>query len=165
MVHYETRGSWATSLTWENNSNHNVDYEKIKPIIYFMRIEWFLFWKKTRIPFIQLKDNLCQISLKLAQQFWKRRFLNSSMYFHYFVIISPWKKVGPFIWTNLNPHYPRRHSAKFDWNSSSCSGEEDFIISSVYFRYFLIISPWKEVWTIYLNTRKLESPSSKDALC
>ena len=25
------------------------------------------------------------------------------MYFRYFVIISPWKRTGPFIWTNLNP--------------------------------------------------------------
>ena len=30
-----------------------------------------------------------------------------SMYFHYFVIISHWKRVGPFIWTTLNPLYPR----------------------------------------------------------
>ena len=28
------------------------------------------------------------------------------MYFHYFVIISPWKRAGPFIWTNLNPLNP-----------------------------------------------------------
>ena len=29
------------------------------------------------------------------------------MYFHFFVIISPWKRAGPFIWTNLNPLHPR----------------------------------------------------------
>ena len=29
------------------------------------------------------------------------------MYFRYFVIISPWKRVGHFIWTNLNPLYPK----------------------------------------------------------
>ena len=28
-----------------------------------------------------------------------------SMYFLFFVIISPWKMVWPFIWTNLNPLY------------------------------------------------------------
>ena len=32
-------------------------------------------------------------------------FLISSLYFHYFVIISPWKRAGPFIWTNLNPFH------------------------------------------------------------
>ena len=27
--------------------------------------------------------------------------------FRYFVIISPWKRAGSFIWTNLNSHHPR----------------------------------------------------------
>ena len=37
-----------------------------------------------------------------------------------------------------------------DWNWTSCSGEEDFLKSSIYFHYFIIISPWKkekpQVW-------------------
>ena len=73
------------------------------------------------------------------------------MYFHYFVIISPGKRVGPFIWTNLNPLHPRMLCAKFGWNWLSGSGDEDFLISSMYFHYFVIISPWKRVgpfiWT------------------
>ena len=82
----------------------------------------------------------------------KERFLNfSSMYFHYFIIISPWKRAGPFIWTNLNPLHPRMLWAKFGWNWPCGSGEEDFLISSMYFHYFVIISPWKRVgpfvWT------------------
>ena len=39
----------------------------------------------------------CQSLLKLTQWFWRRRFSISSMYFCYFVIISPWKRAGPFI--------------------------------------------------------------------
>ena len=35
-----------------------------------------------------------------------------NLYFCYFIIISPWKRIGPFICTNLNPHHPRRHCAK-----------------------------------------------------
>ena len=31
----------------------------------------------------------------------------SSMYYCYFVIISPWKREGPFLWRNTNPHHPR----------------------------------------------------------
>ena len=65
------------------------------------------------------------------------------MYFHYFLIISPWKRAGPFIWTNLNPFHPRMLCAKFGLNWTSGSGEEDFLISSMYFHYFVIISPWK----------------------
>ena len=32
----------------------------------------------------------------------KKNFLISFMYFRYFVIISPWKRAGPFICINLN---------------------------------------------------------------
>ena len=70
-------------------------------------------------------------------------FLISSMYFRYFVIISPWKRAGPFIWTNLNPLHPRMLFAKFGWNWLSGSGEEDLWISLMYFCNFVIISPLK----------------------
>ena len=50
--------------------------------------------------------------------------------FRYFVIIS-----------HLNNH-PIRHSTKFGWNWHSGSGE-DFLILLIYFRFFVIISPWK----------------------
>ena len=42
----------------------------------------------------------------------------------YFVIISPWKRAWPFIWTNLNPNNPRMLCTKFSWNWPSCSGED-----------------------------------------
>ena len=65
------------------------------------------------------------------------------MYFHYFVIISPWKRAGPLIWTNLKTLHQRMLCAKFDWIWLSGSGEKDFLISSMYFHYFIIISSWK----------------------
>ena len=52
------------------------------------------------------------------------------MYFRYFVIISLWKRAGPFIW-NLNSLYPRMHCAKFAWNWPSGSGEEDENVKSL----------------------------------
>ena len=137
------------------------------------------------------------------------------MYFCYFAIISPWKRAGPFIWTKLSPLHPKMPCAKFGWNWLSGSGEEDFLIlsmyfsyfiiisswkghcpsfeqnwipftqgclvlslvdigsvvfekkifkiSSIYFRYFLIISPWKRAGALHL--KKLEPPLPKDALC
>ena len=60
----------------------------------------------------------------------------SSIYFHYFVIISPWKRAGPIFWTNLNPLHPRMLCAKFGWNWLCGSGEEDFLIMLMYFHYF-----------------------------
>ena len=58
-------------------------------------------------------------------------FFISSMYFCYFVIISPWKRVGPFIWINLNPYHTRMLCAKFGWNWPSGSGEEDENVKSL----------------------------------
>ena len=78
-------------------------------------------------------------------------FLISSMYFRYFVIISPWKRAKPFIWTKLNHLHSKMLCAKFGWNWLSGSGEEDFYISSIYFPYFVIISLSKSagpfIWT------------------
>ena len=62
------------------------------------------------------------------------------MYFHYFVIISLWKKAVPFIWTKMNPFYPRMLCAKFGRNWSSGSGEEDclnFVNVVLLFRNYL----------------------------
>ena len=148
---------------------------KKKKIIIFMRIKWFFL---NKIESHSPKDALCQVWLKLAQWFWKRRFFNfvnvfsliryylplerdgalhwnkfespspkdalcqvwlywvsgsvekdfliSSMYFPYFVIISPWKRAGPFTWTNVNSLHQRMLCAKFGWNWLSGSREEDF---------------------------------------
>ena len=74
---------------------HNVDLEKKINIIRLMRIYWFFNWRNW-IPIIH--GYLCQDWLKLAQWFWRRGFfLILSIYFRYFVIISPWKKEESFI--------------------------------------------------------------------
>ena len=98
-----------------------------------------------------------------------------SIYFCYFVIISSWKKVGPFIWTNLSPHHPRMHCYKFGWNWPSGSWEDlfNFIIVFSLFRNYL---PLENVFSLFhnylplvkdgvLHLNKLEFPSPKDALC
>ena len=66
------------------------------------------------------------------------------MLFHYFVIISPWKRAGSFICTNLNHLHPRMLCDMVDWNWLSGSGKEDFLIPSMYFHYYVIISTWKK---------------------
>ena len=72
------------------------------------------------------------------------------MYFHYFVIISPKKKEGPFIWIIQYTLDPRMICAKFDWNWPSGSGE-GFFKSSMHFCNFVTISSWKKaepfIWT------------------
>ena len=48
-----------------------------------------------------------------------------------------------FIWRRLNSPHPRMLCAKIGWNCLSGSGEDDFLILSMYFHYFVIISSWK----------------------
>ena len=72
------------------------------------------------------------------------------MYFHYFEIISPWKRGGPFIWTNLNPFYPRMLS--LIEIGPAVLEKKIFLISSMYFHYFVIISPWKRAGPSFEQT-------------
>ena len=66
-----------------------------------------------------------------------------------------WKRVGPFIWTNLSPHNPRVLCAKFSWNMHTGSSEEDFLNLVNVFSPFFNHLPFKKtrplVWTnLYL---------------
>ena len=68
--------------------------------------------------------------------------LFSRMYFRYFIIISPWKRAWPFIRTNLNPIYSMMLCDEFGWNRPIGSGNEDLLVSSMYFllfRYYLTL--------------------------
>ena len=79
-----------------------------------------------------------------------------------FVIISPLKRICPFIWTNWNSLHPRMICTKFDWNWPSGSGEDFLKFFSVFllFHYYL---PLEKSVSLHLN--KLESPCPKDDLC
>ena len=63
------------------------------------------------------------------------------MYIYDFIIISPWKRTWPFILTNLSHRCPILLCEKFVWNWPSGSQEDEFLNSSKYFCYFVIISP------------------------
>ena len=114
-------------------------------------------WKKegpfiwTNLYFLHPKVVCDKFGWKWPNVSGEEDFLISSIYLGYFVIISPWKKAGPFIWTNLNPPHPRMHCAKFGLNWPSGSGEEDFQNLSMCFCNFVFISPWKKegpfIWT------------------
>ena len=68
-------------------------------------------FEQTWIPFTQgcFVPRLVEIGPVVLENILKFR----KVYFHYFIIISPWKRAGPFIWTNLNPLHPRMLCAKF----------------------------------------------------
>ena len=104
-----------------------------------------------KLECLSSKDACAKIGWNWLSGSWEEDFLISSMYFRYFVIVSPWKRLGPFIWTNFNPLNPKMLCAKFCWNWPSVLEKKIFLISSMYFRYFVIISPWKRtgpfIWT------------------
>ena len=82
-------------------------------------------------------------------------FLISSLYFHYYcVIISPWNRAGPFIWTKLNTLHPRMLCAKFNWNWLSGSGEEDFFNFVNVFSLFCHYLPLEKGGALHLNKLK-----------
>ena len=84
---------------------------------------WPFSW--TNLIPLHAKILFINFRLKLAQWFVRRNFLKIlSMYLHYFEIISPWKRVWYFIWTNLNSLHPRMLRARFGWNLSKGSGKE-----------------------------------------
>ena len=89
-------------------------------------------------PFIWTNLNPLHPNLLCAKFGWNRPsgsgdedFWILSMCFPYFIIISPQKRVGSFIWIILNPLYPRMLCAKFGWNWPSGSGEEDENVKSL----------------------------------
>ena len=66
-------------------------------------------------------------------------FLNFVNVSPYFLIISPLKQAGHFIYIKLNLLHKRMLCAKFGWNWPCDSGEGFFFISSLYFHSFVII--------------------------
>ena len=115
-----------------------------------------------KIDFPLPKDfvpNLVEISQVVLE---KKIFKLSLIYFRYFVIISPFKRAGPFIWKNLNPLHPRMLCGKFGWNWPCVSGEEDFFNFVNIFSLFLHYLPLTK--DMVLLMKKIESPSLKDAL-
>ena len=88
----------------------------------------------------------------------KTFFLIWSMYFRFFIIISPWKKGGPFIWINLNPLHPGMLCAKFflNWHVALKKILNFFNVFSLFHNYL----PLQKGVVFQLN--KLESLSTKD---
>ena len=77
---------------------HNVNWEKKKPIIYFIRIEWF---------FPSPKDALHQTWLKLAKWFWRRMILNFVNVFSPFHNCPPLEKGGALFLNKLESSSPK----------------------------------------------------------
>ena len=116
-------------------------------------------WKRTGpfiwtnlIPFTQgcFLPSLLEICPAVRE---KRIFKFCQKYFRYSFIVSPWKNKA----LHLNKlDHPRMHCAKFGWNWFSRSGKEEFVISSMCFRFIVIFSSWKKTKPfIWINLNPL----------
>ena len=100
--------------------------------------------------------SLKKVWLKLTQWFWRRRFSNFVNVFSLFRFYLPLKRTWPFIWTILKDALSQVWLKLSQW-----FWRRGFQISSMYFRYFVIISSW--ALPFYFN--KLEFPLPKDDFC
>ena len=106
------------------------------------------------------KDALCQI--EIGPVVLKRRIFKISstyMYFRYFLIISPWKRVGPYIWTNLNSVQVWLKLTQLFWrrrflNLTNVPG---------IFAFFCYHIPLEKDAILHCN--KLSSPLPKNGFC
>ena len=101
-------------------------------------------------------SDLWQVWSKLAQWFWKSRFLDFVNILRYFIIISPWKKACPIICKNWIT-FPKDDLCQV-WMKLAPSFWRRIFFSSTYFCYFVIICPWKRGGGTFEQT-------PKDAFC
>lgn len=117
----------------------------------------------------------CQLRLILALLIWRRihfefwqclfTILSLSPFFYFFYVlfrffafISLWKEALLFISVNLNFLHPWMPCAKFIRNWQRSSAISDFLITSMYFCNFIIISLWENAWPFICTNFNLLDP-------
>ena len=141
--YYGTRGPWATSLTWENTREEDLNFVTVFSLL---RNNFPLLRAESRLP----KDALYQVLLKLAQMFWRNTFLNFIIVFLLLDNYLPLERGVTNHLYKLNPLHPRMLCAIFGWNWPHGLGEEKFKCRQWIFYYLLIICPWKGWYLIKL---------------
>ena len=109
------------------------------------------------------KDALCQVWLKLAQWFWRRRFLNFVNVFSLFRNYLPLKKGGALHLNKLESPSPKDASSQVWLKLAQWFWRRRFFNFINVFSLFHNYLPLKKGGALLLNNR--ESPSPKDALC
>ena len=107
LLFIQTKGPWATSLTWETfleitKLEQSYDYTSrlIKSPYYIPFKRSIAFNLHNFLKLSSTKDAFCQVWFELDQWFWRRIVLNVASVLCYFVMISLWKRECPFIWRN-----------------------------------------------------------------
>ena len=88
-----------------------------------------MIWTNLNLHYLRVLPYKFQ--LYWSDSFIEEDFLIIPIFFEYFLIISPLDRVWPFVWTNLNLLHPVMLCAKFGWNRSSGSWQEDENVKSL----------------------------------
>ena len=109
------------------------------------------------------KDALCQIWLKLALWFWRRRFFNFINVFSLFRNYLPLEKGGALHLNKLKSPSPKDALCQVWLKLAQCFWRRRFFSFVNVFSQFRNYLPLENGWALHLN--KLEFPSPKDDLC
>jgi hypothetical protein len=121
----------CTKFDWIWPAGSGEDFKKKISVFllfrYYLPLEWdnpiHLYKRKPSTP----KDDLCQVYLKLALWFWRRRFLNSPIPFLHFCDYLPCEEdLALYLNKNWTPPHPWIICTKFDWIWPADSWEENF---------------------------------------
>ena len=137
---------------------NTINKEKKNRTIFIFNENWMVL-HLNKLEFPSPKYALCQSWLKLAQQFWRRKYFN-------FINVIPWKRTGLFIWINLNPYISQGCFVPSLVGIGPMVQEKDVFLKfrQMYFRYFIIISPLKRPGP-FICSKLNPGPLPKDALC
>ena len=115
-----THGWFVPSLIEFGQLEKTIFFKKLSMYFHYFLI--FFLWKKDGSSLKKFKFPSRMICAYLD---WNRSsdsgeedFLNSSMHFRKFVIISSWKRAEPFIWTNLNSLHAKMPCARKKWGDT-----------------------------------------------
>ena len=109
------------------NSSTNMNSQAVPLVGTYLKEKYFyLLFKNWMVLFFKnwVYPKLDEIE---AESFRRKRIFN----FCYIFVISPWKWMWPFIWTNGNSLHHMMLCAKFGWNWPSRFGEEDQNVKSL----------------------------------
>ena len=117
-----------------------------------------------KLEFPTPKDALFQVCVRLAQWFWRKRFLNS---LNKFSLLCYYLSLEKGVVLHLNKMNESRKPKDVDCLSwlelVSGSWEEYFVFPWKYFHYLISISTWKRMWSFISTILNFLPP--KIALC
>jgi hypothetical protein len=116
-----------------------------------------------KLEFPLPKDDLCQFWLKLAQWFWRRRFLNDPTPFLHFFDYLPFEEDLALYLNKFNFPLSNNNLYQVCLNLVCWFWRRRFLKIFIVFLLFRFYLPLEKGYPFCLN--KLESPPTKDDLC